>query len=93
MCWEIAGVNSVLGLLHRVDLGDVTDISEVHVASIFRVKVSKLVSCYSVVSKRNGERRVECGLALRLGQSKQRTEDVPFKGPGMHQNPIGNWRS
>jgi hypothetical protein len=31
-------VNPVLGLLHRVDVGDVADVSEVLSASIFRVK-------------------------------------------------------
>jgi hypothetical protein len=32
-------VNSVLWLLYRVDVGDVTDVVEVYAASIFRVKV------------------------------------------------------
>jgi hypothetical protein len=30
-------VNSVLGLLHHVDVGDTVDLSELHDASIFRV--------------------------------------------------------
>lgn len=37
--WSITDVNFVLGLLHRAVLGDVADVSEVHVASIFRVEV------------------------------------------------------
>jgi hypothetical protein len=36
--------NSVLGLLHRVDVGDVADASEVHASSIFRIEVCSLVS-------------------------------------------------
>jgi hypothetical protein len=35
----LTDVNSVLGMLHRVDVGDVADVSEVHAALIFRVKV------------------------------------------------------
>jgi hypothetical protein len=42
--WLITDVNSVLGLLHRVLVGDVVDVSEVHAASIFRVKVSYILS-------------------------------------------------
>jgi hypothetical protein len=41
---HIIDVNSVLGLLHRVVVGDVTDVSDVHVASIFRVDVCRLMS-------------------------------------------------
>jgi hypothetical protein len=37
--WLITDVNSVLWLLHRVDVGNVADISEVHAASIFRIEV------------------------------------------------------
>jgi hypothetical protein len=37
-------VNFILGLLHRV-VGHDTDISEVHVASIFRVEISKIRIC------------------------------------------------
>jgi hypothetical protein len=32
-------VNSVLGLLHRVDMGDVADVSEMHAAFILKVEV------------------------------------------------------
>jgi hypothetical protein len=32
-------INSVLLWLHCVDVGDVVDVSEVHVASIFRVEI------------------------------------------------------
>jgi hypothetical protein len=38
-------VNSVPGLLYRVVVGDVADVSEVPIASIFRVEVFRLVSC------------------------------------------------
>jgi hypothetical protein len=34
----IIDVNSVLGLLHRVDVGDITDVSKVHAASIISVE-------------------------------------------------------
>jgi hypothetical protein len=37
----ITDVNSVLGLFHLADLGDVADVSEVHAACIFRVKVCR----------------------------------------------------
>lgn len=42
--WLIVGVNSGLGLLRIVVVGDFADVSEVHVASIFRVEVCSLVS-------------------------------------------------
>jgi hypothetical protein len=35
--WLISDFNSVLGLLHRVVTGDVTDVSKTHAASIFRI--------------------------------------------------------
>jgi hypothetical protein len=35
-------VGSALGSLHRVDVGRVADVSEVHVASIFRVEMIKV---------------------------------------------------
>lgn len=37
-------VNSVLGLLHSVAVGDPAAVSEVHDASILRVKVCRLVT-------------------------------------------------
>jgi hypothetical protein len=62
---QFLDVDSVLTLLHRVDVSYVIDISEVHVASIFRVEVCRLVSfCACVyayiqnfVSKRSRDRR------------------------------------
>jgi hypothetical protein len=42
--WLIIDVSSVFGLLPIVVVGDVVDVSEVHDASIFRVKVCRLVS-------------------------------------------------
>jgi hypothetical protein len=33
-------------LLHSVGVGNVADVSEMHVASIFRIKVCRLVSFY-----------------------------------------------
>jgi hypothetical protein len=39
-------VNSVLGLLYHVNVGDVADISEVHALSIFSVEVCRLVSFF-----------------------------------------------
>jgi hypothetical protein len=38
-------VNSVLGLVHRVVVGDDASISDVYVISIFTVEVCELVSC------------------------------------------------
>jgi hypothetical protein len=38
--WLITDVNSVLGLLHRVVVGDVADVPEGHAASILRVEMS-----------------------------------------------------
>jgi hypothetical protein len=35
--------NSVLGLLHRVVVGDIADVSDVLAASIFKVQVCRLV--------------------------------------------------
>jgi hypothetical protein len=43
--WLIIDVNSVLGLLHLVVVDDVANISELHAASFFRVKVCWLVNC------------------------------------------------
>jgi hypothetical protein len=43
--WLLIEVNSVLGLLHRVVVGDVVDVSEVHAGSIFIVEVCRLMSC------------------------------------------------
>jgi hypothetical protein len=43
--WLIIHADSVLGLLQHVVVGDVADVSEVHAASTFRVKVCRLVSC------------------------------------------------
>jgi hypothetical protein len=37
-------VNSVLGLLHHVDIGDVASVSDVHAATIFMVKMCRLAS-------------------------------------------------
>jgi hypothetical protein len=37
-----AGVDSALELLHRVDMGTVPDVSEVHAASTFRVQGSMI---------------------------------------------------
>jgi hypothetical protein len=37
--------NCVLGLLHRVVVGDVADVLEVHAASMFRVDMCVLVRC------------------------------------------------
>jgi hypothetical protein len=34
-------VNSVLNLLHRVNMGNVADVAEVHTASIFTVEIFK----------------------------------------------------
>jgi hypothetical protein len=39
----IIEVNSILGLLHRVDVGDVSDVSEVHAASTLRVDERRFV--------------------------------------------------
>jgi hypothetical protein len=39
-------VDSVLRLLHCVDMGNGAHISEIHAASIFRVEVCRLVSMY-----------------------------------------------
>jgi hypothetical protein len=33
------GVNAIIGLLCHADVGDVADVSEIHAASIFRVRV------------------------------------------------------
>jgi hypothetical protein len=44
--WLIIDVGCVLGLLHRVDVGNVADVSEVHAPSIFSVEVWRLVSFY-----------------------------------------------
>jgi hypothetical protein len=35
-------VDSVLGLLHHVDVADVADIPEIHATSIFMVRVCRL---------------------------------------------------
>jgi hypothetical protein len=39
-------VQPLLGLLHHVDVGSVADVSKVHIASIFRVDMYRLVSPY-----------------------------------------------
>jgi hypothetical protein len=40
LSWQLIGdVNCVLGLLHRVVMGDVAEVSEVRAASIFRIAV------------------------------------------------------
>jgi hypothetical protein len=44
--WLIFNVDFVLGSLHRMDVGDFANISEVHDASIFRIQVYTLVSFY-----------------------------------------------
>jgi hypothetical protein len=41
-------VNSVLGLLHRVNVGDVSDVSEVYATSIFRADVCRLLVFYAI---------------------------------------------
>jgi hypothetical protein len=38
-------VYSELGCLHRVDVSSVADVSEVHAAAMFRVKVSRVGEC------------------------------------------------
>jgi hypothetical protein len=38
----IANADFALGYLHRVDVSSVPDVSDVHAASIFRIKVSRL---------------------------------------------------
>jgi hypothetical protein len=43
--YTLSDINSVLGLLHCVAVGYVTNISEVHNDSIFRVKSCRLVNC------------------------------------------------
>jgi hypothetical protein len=48
-----ADANSVLGWLYRVDAEDVTSVSELHDASIFRVEVLKLGELPSCVSMRH----------------------------------------
>jgi hypothetical protein len=40
----INDIDSVLELLHRVDVSDIADFSEVHGTSIFRVEVSRMVN-------------------------------------------------
>jgi hypothetical protein len=42
MRWLIVDVNSTVGLLHSVDMGDV-GVSEVHATSIFMVEVFNVV--------------------------------------------------
>jgi hypothetical protein len=42
--WLIIDVNSVLGLLHFVDVGNIAGVSEVRAASIFRVEACQLVN-------------------------------------------------
>jgi hypothetical protein len=39
---EEVNIDSVLGLLHHVNVGDVADVSEVYTTSIFRVEVCKV---------------------------------------------------
>jgi hypothetical protein len=46
----IIDVKYVLKLFHRVVVGDVAEVSEVHAASIFRVDVCRLVSCFVYMS-------------------------------------------
>lgn len=43
-------VDSVLVLLHHVDVGDVAKISNIHADSIFRVKVCRLMSFYDYIA-------------------------------------------
>jgi hydrogenase/urease accessory protein HupE len=43
--WLIIDVNSVLGLLHCVVVGNVANVSEVHTASSFRIQFSVSMSC------------------------------------------------
>jgi hypothetical protein len=38
--WFIVDVDSACGSLHHVDVGSVAKLSEVHAASIFRVRIS-----------------------------------------------------
>jgi hypothetical protein len=42
----LTDVNSVLGFLRSVDVGEVADVSVVHVATIFRVEVCKVSELY-----------------------------------------------
>jgi hypothetical protein len=73
-------VDSVLGLLHRVDVVDAADVSEVPDASIFRVEVCRSVSSYVTIAlcfeKQCGEvMEMECGLEPRLSQWRQWTRN------------------
>lgn len=48
--WKFIDISSVLGLLHRLDVSDVADVSEVHASSIFMVEVSVTDVYYCVYS-------------------------------------------
>jgi hypothetical protein len=62
LSWQlIVDINWVLGILHCVDMGDVTEVSEVRAVSIFSMEVCQLVSCCAHTAfcfKRKGERGV-----------------------------------
>jgi hypothetical protein len=78
----IHDVGSVHRSLHRVDVGSVADVSEIHASSIFRVEMSRAVECscaYRYWSNRSKAKRR--GLVLDLGQWEEWTEKCYQKRP------------
>jgi hypothetical protein len=51
MCQELIIVDSAEGILHRVDVDSVIDVSEMHVACVFAVKVTVEAACTSETSE------------------------------------------
>jgi hypothetical protein len=75
-----ADVNSILGLLHLVDVGIVAGASEVHVATIVRIEVSKVVQLFVYIDP---VKRKTFGRQAYQGQKDQLTRKVSsssFKG-------------
>jgi hypothetical protein len=72
---------SVLGSSQCVDIGSATDVSEAHLASVFRVKVSRVSG--SLDTWKNKPTGGEVGLTSGPSQQGQRTGNVniAFTGP------------
>jgi hypothetical protein len=66
----IARIDSALGPLHRVDVGSVADVSEVHAASVFSNKARKMIecSCSNIVK---GEGGIWCLVFFLQGKFKE----------------------
>jgi hypothetical protein len=89
--------DSVLGSVHCVDVGGVTDVSELHAASIFRGELSVVCECLCRyrVSVQQLHRRRMGGWCLVDAHSDSRQRKLSigyFKNHGVHK-AISNWCS